>query len=200
MMTQIQQEKSSLRKIFKKNRLLLSVDDWEKRSRQICNLLLTVKPILKAKVIHIYWPLVVKKEVDTRIFIQKVWEQDVFTGVEKQVVMPVVQSFSGRPALKHRLASGRDALVPNKWGILEPAGGRYFKPSQIDVVIVPALGAGLNGHRIGQGRGYYDSFLCQTNALKIGLIFDTCLINSVPAEQHDIPLDVIITANKIHMI
>ena len=54
-------------------------------------------------------------------------------------------------------------------------------------------------HRIGYGGGYYDKFLAtQPQAQKIGVCFEQGKLAQIPAELHDIPLDVIITENHIY--
>jgi 5-formyltetrahydrofolate cyclo-ligase len=50
----------------------------------------------------------------------------------------------------------------NKWGIPEPPFSSQEKIAQygdLDVVIVPGLAFDRQGHRLGQGKGYYDRFL-----------------------------------------
>jgi 5-formyltetrahydrofolate cyclo-ligase len=67
-------------------------------------------------------------------------------------------------------------------------------PAEFDVVIVPMLGFDSALQRIGYGGGYYDKFLAtQPSARKIGVCFSLGKIDKVPAEKHDIPLDLIIT-------
>lgn len=68
-------------------------------------------------------------------------------------------------------------------------------PDEIfDVVIVPVLGFDKSNNRLGLGGGYYDRFLAtQPQALKIGLAYQDSLLQTVPREAHDIPLDMVIT-------
>lgn len=66
---------------------------------------------------------------------------------------------------------------------------------KFDLIIGPMLGFDAANHRIGFGGGWYDRFLeTQPQALKIGLCYQKGLIlQNLPHELHDIPLDQIIT-------
>jgi 5-formyltetrahydrofolate cyclo-ligase len=66
---------------------------------------------------------------------------------------------------------------------------------KLDVIIVPTLGFDPKTlHRIGYGGGYYDRFLAfQPQAKKIGVCFEQGKIDYMPAESHDILLNMIIS-------
>ncbi|HRJ06447.1 MAG TPA: 5-formyltetrahydrofolate cyclo-ligase [Candidatus Saccharibacteria bacterium] len=67
-----------------------------------------------------------------------------------------------------------------------------------DVIIVPLVAFDDSCHRLGHGGGWYDRFLAtQPNALKIGLAFDIQQVDILPVEEHDIPLDCIVTESRI---
>jgi len=84
-------------------------------------------------------------------------------------------------------AEGKTVVMPED----DPAPD----PSRIDVVIVPGTAFTLDGHRLGQGGGWYDRFLPQLapSCLKIGVCFEPQLITQLPVEPHDVQLDVVIT-------
>lgn len=86
-------------------------------------------------------------------------------------------------------------MVCNRYGILEPKGSdSAAKP---DVVIVPGIAFGEDGHRLGFGGGYYDRFLAGTNAKKIGVCFDGQVVAHIDHDAHDIPMDMIVTEKRI---
>lgn len=68
-----------------------------------------------------------------------------------------------------------------------------------NLVIVPVLGFDKTKNRLGMGGGYYDRFLAaQHEALKIGLAYaQSEVLQGIPHESHDIPLDKIITESII---
>ncbi len=75
---------------------------------------------------------------------------------------------------------------------------RYVDPSEVDLIIVPGVAFDMEGYRIGYGGGYYDRFLSKLDHItKISLALDMQLIDNVPREDFDIPVDYIITENQI---
>jgi 5-formyltetrahydrofolate cyclo-ligase len=68
-----------------------------------------------------------------------------------------------------------------------------------DVIIVPMLGFDASLQRIGWGGGYYDKFLAaQPQAIKIGVCYSIGEVEHIPAEPHDVPLDMIVTERHTH--
>ncbi len=89
-------------------------------------------------------------------------------------------------------------LKPGAFGILEPCEiPSPTNPEEIDLILVPGIAFDPKGHRIGYGKGFYDSLLKSTRGIKIGLAFHEQIIDEVPAESHDVPLDLIITDSLI---
>lgn len=72
-------------------------------------------------------------------------------------------------------------------------------PPDLDIVIVPGACFTYEGYRIGYGGGYYDSFLSKhaNNSLKVGFSYDCFIVDSIPVESHDVPVDIIITEKRI---
>lgn len=90
-------------------------------------------------------------------------------------------------------------LVERNFGILEPKEKKEITPEELDIVIVPAIAFDRKGYRIGYGKGYYDRFLSKLgpNTLKIGLAFDFQVVDSLPREEHDLPVDKVITEKRV---
>ncbi|MDX1419053.1 MAG: 5-formyltetrahydrofolate cyclo-ligase [Rubricoccaceae bacterium] len=187
----VRREKARLRAAFRAARLALSDADYAARSALIRDRLLALPEVEAARTVHCYWPLTAKREVDTRPLIAALHARGV------RVVLPVVvpPSESSGPTLRHRPFEGEDRLRPSRWGLLEPIGPDAA-PHALDVVVVPAFGAGRNGHRIGHGAGYYDAFLAETPAFTVCPVYAACLVPHVPAEPHDRPVDVVATEDE----
>ena len=50
-----------------------------------------------------------------------------------------------------------------------------------------------NLNRLGYGGGYYDRFLCKTNAYKIGLCYEFQMLeNELPTEKTDVKMDIVL--------
>jgi 5-formyltetrahydrofolate cyclo-ligase len=118
-------------------------------------------------------------------------------ALDKDVALPIMK-------LGNSLAWGFDGtdLVKNSYGIFEPA------PTEIDIaqasaILVPALRVGRDGSRLGRGAGYYDRALANVPAhsnggpLRICLVFDNEVDDSVPSEPHDALIDLIVTPSEV---
>lgn len=67
-------------------------------------------------------------------------------------------------------------------------------------VIVPALGFDQVGRRLGRGKGFYDRFLANKMLLKVGVSLEALVVKELPAEEHDIGMDYIITEKSVRKI
>jgi 5-formyltetrahydrofolate cyclo-ligase len=106
-----------------------------------------------------------------------------------QICLPII----GAGALEmsfHEYAIG-DELVANKFNILEPLPSA--KKVQPNVVLVPMLAFDRSKNRLGYGGGYYDKFLHNADALKIGVAYAVQEIEQITSEQHDVKMDIIVT-------
>lgn len=91
-----------------------------------------------------------------------------------------------------------DALTLGEYGIPAPGADCPVLPAEeIDVVLVPGTAFGRDGGRIGQGGGYYDCFLPQTDALRVGICHDFALLDRVPVQAHDQRMDLIVTPSGV---
>ena len=92
-----------------------------------------------------------------------------------------------------------DNLVKNKFGILEPEFEHIAVPQKNDIIIIPALTADENFHRLGYGGGYYDKYLQNTIGVKIVLLYETLLVSSIPVEKHDVEFDILVTEKNVYI-
>jgi 5-formyltetrahydrofolate cyclo-ligase len=115
----------------------------------------------------------------------------------KDVALPIM-----KPG--NLLAWGFDGtdLVKNRYGIHEPDAADIYI-SSASAILIPALRVGRDGSRLGRGAGYYDRALANvpTHAsggpIRICLVFDDEVDESVPNEPHDALIDVIVTPLEI---
>lgn len=125
-------------------------------------------------------------EVDTHDFIRK-WSK------KKQILLPVVVGNE----LELRLYTGPEDMQIGSYGIEEPMGETYTDYESIDFIVVPGVAFDRKGNRVGRGKGYYDRLLPHIpSAYKAGICFPFQLVEEVPAEPHDIRMDIIITINE----
>ena len=86
-------------------------------------------------------------------------------------------------------------FTTNNFGVKEPT--EYVAIDNIDVAIIPLLACDKDKNRIGFGKGYYDRFLSNHPCLKIGICYDFQVLENVPVNNWDVPLDIIITDKRI---
>jgi len=164
--------KNQLRAQLKQDRLALSDDQHQLKSRFIVERLEQVIDWPSIRTLHYFEPIARLKEVD-------------ISGLIKFLVarQPQIRLYT----------SFQDAGV--WWVTHHGSKAPITAPPSFDVVIVPMLGFDPKTlHRIGYGGGYYDKFLAsQPKAQKIGVCFESGKLKKIPTEPHDIALDIIIT-------
>lgn len=92
-----------------------------------------------------------------------------------------------------------ESFTVGPFGIKEPQSSKPpLSIHAIDGFLVPALAFDKTGGRLGRGKGFYDRALAQASGLKVGVAWH-CQLSSteIPAEIHDIRMDVVITEREI---
>jgi len=86
------------------------------------------------------------------------------------------------------------------FGIMEPVDGEPWSPADKPAVLAcPLVGFDRSGNRLGLGKGCFDRWLGEAKnhiLLSVGLAFACQECPPIPAENHDIPLDIIITEEE----
>jgi 5-formyltetrahydrofolate cyclo-ligase len=86
-------------------------------------------------------------------------------------------------------------LSMNTYKILEPNKNNYLTKFSECLMIVPNLGLAKDKTRIGHGKGYYDIFLKDNkNIFKMGICRKHVLFDSLPTEEDDVMLDIVISS------
>lgn len=84
----------------------------------------------------------------------------------------------------------------NKFHIGEPVGDDV-DASCLELIIVPAVALDGKRNRLGRGKGFYDRLLSVATCPTIGVVCDFQLVDEVPVEPHDRPLDCVVTSDTI---
>ena len=175
-------------------RLRRELPDKERRSRKIAAALHGLPEYVDAKTVMFYIDL--GSEVRTRPLIEEALRQG------RCVVVPYCQ---GDEMGLFRLENMSE-LAPAAFGIDEPLPAlrglpeRSVDREKIDVVIVPGVAFDPHGGRIGQGKGFYDRFLktLVSRAHFVALAYQCQIFSSIPIDQHDIQMDVVVTEDDIY--
>ena len=92
-----------------------------------------------------------------------------------------------------------DPLQINSFGIPEPLTKKKVNP---DILLVPLVAFDRRGYRIGYGGGFYDRYFeklqKRKNFISIGLAYSFQIVNKVPNEAFDKPLNLVATEKKIY--
>jgi 5-formyltetrahydrofolate cyclo-ligase len=79
----------------------------------------------------------------------------------------------------------------------DPEYGIRVDKKDIDVIIVPLLGFDEKRNRLGHGGGYYDRFMKDCKALKIGVAYSVQKVDQIMTDDNDVALDMIITEKEV---
>ena len=97
---------------------------------------------------------------------------------------------------------GEANLALGSHGILAPVANQdqVSEPRSFDLILLPLLAFDAQGHRLGQGGGYYDRYL-QTLAaakpLRVGIAFHFQAVDYLPAEHFDEKLHAVVTERGV---
>lgn len=92
---------------------------------------------------------------------------------------------------------GGSDLEDGPFGVLQPHGDAPALTPHI--LFVPLVGFTVRGQRLGQGGGHYDRWLAaHPGTPAIGMAWDCQLCDELPGEDHDMPLDAIITPTRLY--
>ncbi|MFJ9927325.1 MULTISPECIES: 5-formyltetrahydrofolate cyclo-ligase [Streptomyces] len=104
--------------------------------------------------------------------------------------------------------TGRESLARvqhgGKMALFEPSGAR-LGPGAVtgaDVVLLPGLAVDARGMRLGRGGGSYDRVLARLERAGarprlVVLLYDTEVVDRVPAEAHDRPVHAVVTPSGV---
>ena len=184
--------KQTLKSEISEKRKALSKEEIKGKSSKIKENLYSLEEFKKAKNILFYVSF--NDEVDTHEIIK-----ELLANKEKNIIVPYV--VKNNPILQLSEIKNFNELEPKTWGILEPKDEfiRKFDIENVDLVIIPGIVFDQNGHRIGYGYGYYDRFLkkLDKNVVKIGFGFEFQIVDKIPEEKHDVPVDIMVTEKRV---
>ncbi|MFJ6212589.1 5-formyltetrahydrofolate cyclo-ligase [Streptomyces sp. NPDC092296] len=126
---------------------------------------------------------------------------DVLRSAGARVLLPVLLPDND---LDWAVYQGPGSLLAAGRGLLEPSGPRLGPEAVCGaaVVLLPGLAVDGRGLRLGRGGGSYDRVLARLAAAGSGarlvtLLYDGELLESVPAEPHDRPVDAVLTPSGL---
>ena len=188
-MSQVSKNKQEIRSQYLSRRNRISSEQKKRWDILISDQLYRLSSYINANTVHMYVSIREQNEVDTREIIQHSLKNG------KRVVVP---RMSVNNTLEHFEIQSTAELKPNSLGIDEPVTRKAVKIHDIDLIIIPMVAGDMNRNRLGYGKGYYDRFLKNTDAIKIGLLYNLQIYpECLPVESFDIPLDLLLTESQL---
>ncbi|WP_424193530.1 5-formyltetrahydrofolate cyclo-ligase [Ampullimonas aquatilis] len=140
-----------------------------------------------------YWPF--RNEPDVLPLLQQLHEQGYVIG------LPSV----GHPddAMQFLRWQPGCAMHKDRFGIATPICDEIIMP---DCLLIPCVAADRQGYRLGYGAGFYDRTLAQLHHHSpqpihtVGLVFDDALLDQLPHESHDQPLNALVTQSVLLLL
>lgn len=179
-------DKSTLRNRIKEALATMSEEAYHEQSLAIVKKVLQEPYIIEAKTIGI--TISNKPEVDTNHLIDELWKLGKKVAVPKcnpktrEMTFYVINSFEQLETVYMHLREP----------ILEKC--EFVDANEMNVLLVPGVAFDQYGYRIGYGGGYYDRYVLNYKKGKLmSLLFDEQLVDRVPTEAHDCPVDIIVT-------
>ncbi|MBR5537031.1 MAG: 5-formyltetrahydrofolate cyclo-ligase [Clostridia bacterium] len=186
-MERISEKKAALRSHLRKMRRELDREVLFRESAQLCARLLELPELQRAQTVFCY--VSYGGEVETHRLIERL------LSLGKQVLVPRGRAHGVMDCVP---ITSLAQLVPGMKGILEPpAELRAVDPETVEFAVIPAVGCGEDGSRLGQGGGYYDRFLERASCSHAALCLEAFLLPSVPAEPHDQTMKYIVTQQRV---
>lgn len=184
--------KKEIRKALSVKRGSLTAEERREKSHSILTHLQAAPEFQAASCIMVYMDF--KGEVQTEALIQYL------LSVGKRVALPVVKPDKTALVLVEIQSLETDFKVAD-YGMKEPIirEDHLLALSDLDLILAPGLGFDDAGYRIGYGGGYYDKLLTDRGHKPVvwALAFDLQRLPVLPVEDHDQPLDGIVTESGI---
>lgn len=181
-------DKKEIRKHVKDSLKKMTTVEYQVLSNIIGMKLLKETSIIEGKTIAI--TISNFPEVETKKIIENLWE------LGKKVVVPKCNP------VDHSMAfyaiNNFNQLETVYMDLQEPIPEKteLVNSKEIDVMIVPGIVFDKKGNRIGYGGGYYDRYLEKYDGILISLAFDIQLVDAVPTDLYDLPVQLLITENN----
>ena len=181
--------KRQLRQTMRACRNSMDQESRKTHSSQITEQIFALPEVLAAKTLFVYVSF--RSEVQTHGLINRL------LGLKKDICIPFIDS-SDRMQMARFV--GWDDLAIDTFGVLVPRCPQIEK-KKIQAAIVPGLAFTQQGARIGYGKGHYDRFFAGSDIeTKIGLAFDSQIVEQIPTESFDQTMDYVVTEAQTFIV
>jgi len=181
-------EKKLIRKEYrdKRNELTnVQVKEW---SETICTHLMATELFQQAEVIYFYYPL--GNEVNLLEAAQTALD------VGKCIGFPRIEG----DLMQFYKIESLEEFQEGCFHVMEPTSDVVLKAEK-PLILVPGLVFDSRKNRMGYGKGYYDRYTADVpQAIKVGIAYELQVVDKIPVNSFDIPMDYVITESGIWTI
>lgn len=182
--------KQQLRREILAQRRSLSSEWIAGASAAMTEMITAWEPYRSAKTVMLYLAMADEPQLDDLIAHAR--------SKGKQVVIPALTEVKG--IMEGAVITGESPYLIGAFGLRIPDLSQcaVIDPTEIDLILVPGVVFDHQGNRIGMGAGYYDRYLVRaTGAVKAGIVWNLQVVPSLTSEDHDIPVEYLITEQGI---
>jgi len=180
--------KDQIRQRMLEMRKMMSPEEVAQKSEQIQRRLFNTTYYQSSRTIMTYVDF--QHEVETRSIINRA------IGEGKIIAVPLTGPNITLVPVK---IESLDDLEAGSRGILEPKKSEIMDVKKLDLVLMPGVAFDRSGNRLGYGLAYYDRFLKQLSpaTMIVALAYSFQVVQTLPFEEHDQKVNLIVTENEI---
>ena len=176
-------DKKALRRAIGAKKSALTPEEVWRRSMILAERLYETEEYRNCASLYAY--LSFNQEVRTSPIIERAWADG------KRVAVPKV---IGKDMVFIWIDSFDNLAPQGAFNITEPIENGPVADDPTALVLMPGLAFDPAGHRVGYGGGYYDRFLVEEpDHPLVALCYDFQMLERLEVENHDIPVDLVIT-------
>ncbi|SHK14707.1 5-formyltetrahydrofolate cyclo-ligase [Thermocrinis minervae] len=179
-------EKKSIRSLLLEKRKSLDKDLYSYLSAKVVDNCLRFIETKRPRTVLLFWPIA--GEPDIRPLFDHLLQREDLT-----LTLPKVEDDD----LSLYAIKSLEDLQVGKYKVMEPINGLRIEPQQVDLAFVPGLAFDLKGYRLGFGKGFYDKLLPRIRGEKVGVCFSFQVLEELPRDTWDVPVDYILTEDYI---
>lgn len=175
--------KTELRRQIKEKKRQMTLCQIESASTRLEELFVSSELYRQAKTIYGYLPY--NQEVRTTSMLERALQDG------KQVAVPKIYG----DEMRFIYLTDLSQVEKGYCGIPEPIADGPVADDPTALVLMPGLAFTQKGDRMGYGGGFYDKFLaCEPEHPTVALCYDFQIVRSLPTQEHDIPVDLVLWA------
>lgn len=174
-------DKQELRRYIRQRKRAMTEQEIGEKSEKLCRMLTQSDAFLRARTVYGYLPY------NQEVRILPALEEALRQG--KRVAVPKVYGEEMRFLYLDDLTRVETGYA----GIPEPVADEPVAEDKTALVLMPGLAFDPKGNRMGYGGGFYDRFLRrEPTHPTIALCYDFQMVESIPTQDHDIPVDTVL--------